>query len=70
MITENIDVMVDNGTQFYCSLQYEHCKLFKFNKLEVVNFVLQKRPTLKFRSIQIFLGQDIIIVDHGVVILN
>lgn len=64
-ITEDIDIMVENGTKFYCSLMYEHCSLFKFNFFELLNFIYEKRPTLRYREFQIFIGNAVVDVNNN-----
>lgn len=42
-----IDVMVQGGRKFYCSLIYTYNPLFKLDLDDVARFVNEKRPTLK-----------------------
>ena len=48
-----LDVMVEGGARFYCTLTYEHNPLFRLRAKELEAFVLRKRPTLKYREFQI-----------------
>lgn len=45
-----IDVMILGGAKFYCSLVYTYNPLFKLDLDDVERFVLDKRPTLKYRN--------------------
>lgn len=45
-----IDVMVQGGAKFYCSLIYMYNPLFKIDLDDVVRFVNEKRPTLKYQK--------------------
>ncbi len=71
MITEDVDVMTDNCTSHYCTMRYEHSALFVFDALDrinIINMVLEKHPTLKFRDIQILVRGEVLRVDHGEII--
>lgn len=46
----SIDVMVQNGNQYYCTLFYFFNPLFKIDMSDVERFVHEKRPTLKYRN--------------------
>lgn len=45
-----IDVMVQGGRKFYCSLIYTYNPLFKLDLDDVARFVNEKRPTLKYQK--------------------
>lgn len=45
-----IDVMVQGGLKFYCSLIYTYNPLFKLDLDDVARFVNKKRPTLKYQK--------------------
>lgn len=45
-----IDVMVQGGAKFYCSLIYMYNPLFKIDLDDVARFVNEKRPTLKYQK--------------------
>lgn len=71
MIREKVDVMTDNCTSHYCTMQYERCSLYKFDahdKVNIANMVLEKHPTLKFRDIQILVRDEVIRVCNGMII--
>lgn len=50
MKTLSIDVMVQGGAKFYCTLKYQYNPLFKLSPADIVRFVYEKRPTLKYRN--------------------
>ncbi len=60
MAKVNIDVMVNKGQRFYRTLRYEYNPLFKVNKEDLVKWVLQKCPLLKYEK-----GVEIIVYDHA-----
>lgn len=45
-----IDVMVQGGVKFYCSLIYDYNPLFKLDIKDIEEYVYKKRPTLKYRK--------------------
>lgn len=50
MKTLSIDVMVQGGAKFYCTLKYQYNPLFKLSPDDIGRFVYEKRPTLKYRN--------------------
>ena len=45
-----IDVMVSNGERYYGSLVYRFCPLYKLDLKDMIQNVLRKYPTLKYRD--------------------
>ena len=45
-----IDVMIMGGGKFYRQLEYTYNPLFKINPEDVVKFIMEKCPTLKYRN--------------------
>ena len=50
----SIDVMDRSDGRFICTLRKPHSPLFKLDVRELIDFVYQKRPTLRYRKIQLF----------------
>lgn len=55
METLNIDVMILGGVKFYCTLKFTYNPLFKVSPQDLMDFVLSKRPTLRYEEIQLFI---------------
>ena len=47
------DVMI--GDKFICTLTYKHCRAFKLKWEDIVNFLHEKRPSLKDKQYAIYL---------------
>ena len=47
------DVMLND--RFVFTLRYEYCPLYKLDALDIYDKVIEKRPSLKDKPIQIFL---------------
>lgn len=45
-----LDIMLNN--RFVCTLKYMYCPLFAIRYEELIKFVLNKRPSLLFQTIQ------------------
>ena len=45
-----IDVMINGGAKWYCSLIYTYNPLFKLDLEDVARFVNEKRPTVKYQK--------------------
>ena len=60
----NVDVMVQGGVKFYCTLAYPFNPLFKLDFEDVAKFVYEKRPTLKYRQDVVILIDNIKDNDH------
>lgn len=50
MKTMKIDVMILGGAKFLCTLTYQYNPLFKVKYVDVLEYVYQKRPSLKYRK--------------------
>ena len=53
-----IDVMVQGGAKFYCSLIYTYNPLFKIDMEDIAKFVNEKRPTLKYQKDVVLMIDD------------
>ncbi len=45
-----IDVMANNGRTFYHTIEYPHCELYRIDVEDVIKYVIQKLPTVKYRK--------------------
>lgn len=55
----HIDVMVQGGKKFYCTIPYPYNPIFKFDFEDLAKFVYEKRPTLKYRNDVVLVCDDI-----------
>ena len=53
-----IDVFVQGGAKFYCSLIYNYNPLFKLDVDDVARYVFDKRPTLRHRKDVLIIMDD------------
>lgn len=49
----SFDVMILGGTKFYCTLSYPYNPLFPIDAKQLRNYVLEKRPTLRYQPFTI-----------------
>lgn len=49
----HLDIMVEGGARFYCSLTYLYNPRVDLRAKDLEAFVLSKRPTLKHRKFEI-----------------
>ena len=50
MKTLKIDVMIMGGAKFLCTLNYQYNSLFKPKLVDMMQYVYEKRPSLKYRN--------------------
>lgn len=48
-----LDIMVEGGAKFYCTLVFLYNPLFRLTAKDLEDFVLQKCPSLKHRKFEI-----------------
>jgi len=55
----NIDVMTMGGAKFYCSMEYPYNPLFKVELEDILRYVYEKRPLLKYeKDVKIFIDKN------------
>lgn len=64
--TKDIDIMVEKGKRHFCTLKYEYCSLFRFDIPAMVEFIYEKRPSLKHRDFLILFDKEEILVNEDI----
>ena len=54
----SFDVMKNHGETFVCSIKMPYNPLFKVTMKEIVDYIYQKRPTLKYeKGVEIYINE-------------